>query len=153
MNYLKIKKTKTLNIVSSMLVIFLMMGCSIRIIAPYDSVTDEKIAELQVETITKLIEWERTNPVPPLKDEYAFYDNAETVVAILIARNKDVKKSENINDQLTLIQENFTTLKKAHKTNLLSPDVIKQIQGDFMAQFNAVQKFQMALKRYEEKNK
>lgn len=54
---------------------------------------------------------------------------------------------------LKRIHENSVIeVREMHAKNLLDAEVIEQIQPDIMAQFSAIQKFQMALKRSENTN-
>lgn len=149
MNYLSIVKPKTLKLLTSlMLVVFILSCTSVRIIAPYDSVTDEKISNLQEQTVTKFLEWERE--IPPIEKEYAFYDKTESTLEILIMRNESIEKSKYIVGMLQKLKDNYSLIKGAHKSNELSYEVVKQIKPDIMAQYNAIQKFLMALKKGEE---
>jgi hypothetical protein len=129
----------------------LLTSCAVRIIAPYDQVTDEKISNLQEEVVIKMTKWERE--IPDIKEEYPFYDRTESVLEILIFRNQEIEKSEIIVLSLQKLLDNIKIIKGAHEKNMLNIEVIKQIKPDIMAQFNAIQTFQSALKRAQKINK
>jgi hypothetical protein len=40
-----------------------------------------------------MIEWERE--IPPIAEEYPFYDQTQSVLEILILRNENIEKSKN----------------------------------------------------------
>lgn len=130
-------------------IILLLTSCAVRLIAPYDAVTDEKVSDLQEEVVTKMIEWQRE--VPPIAKEYSFYDHVESVLEILILRNQNIEKSDIIVHSLQKLLDNIKIIKSAHEQEMLNTAFIAQVKPDIMAQFNAIQTFQMALKKAEEK--
>lgn len=141
-----IKQSKILYVLFITLVL---TSCAIRLIAPYDEVTDKKVSDLQEKVVTKMIEWERE--IPPIADEYPFYDHTQSVLEILILRNENIEKSKIIVSSLQKLLDNIIILKSAHESNMLNTAFIRQVKPDIMAQFNAIQTFQMALKKAEEK--
>ena len=130
------------------LIFFVFVACSVRIIAPYDEVTDSKVSDLQETIASKFAKWQRD--VPPIENEYDFYDQTEGVLEVLISRSESIEKSEIIVSMLKKVQENLQTIKQLHKNSQLTVEVLDQVKPDIMAQFNSIQKFQMALKRAEE---
>ena len=134
---------------STLLTVIMLTGCAVRLIAPYDAVTDEKVSNLQEEVVTKMIEWERE--VPPIAKEYAFYDHAQSVLEILILRNQNIEKSDIIVKSLQKLLDNINILKSAHERAMLNTAFIEQVKPDIMAQFNVIQIFQMALKKADNK--
>lgn len=151
MTPLIIRRLKPLIFIHSLLIILLLTSCAVRIIAPYDQITDEKISNLQEEVVIKMTTWERE--IPDIKEEYPFYDRTESVLEILIFRNQEIEKSEIIVQILQKLLDNIKIIKGAHENNMLNIEVIKQIKPDIMAQFNAIQKFQSALRRAQKINK
>ncbi|MCD4683895.1 MAG: hypothetical protein K8R86_11480 [Bacteroidales bacterium] len=140
---------KQLKVFNTILIVLLLTGCAtIRLVAPYDQITDQKVSDMQEQVVTKFTEWERN--IPPLAEEQSFYDQTESVLEILILRNQNIEKSAILVEMLQKIQENMQIIKELHQANELSTEVIQQIKPDLMAQFNAIQKYQMALKRAEE---
>ncbi len=129
--------------------LLLLTSCAIRLIAPYDAVTDEKVSDLQEKVVTKMIQWERN--VPPIAEDYPFYDQTESVLEILILRNQNIEKSKIIVSSLQKLLDNIKIIKSAHERDMLNTAFIEQVKPDIMAQFNAIQTFQMALKKAEEK--
>ena len=142
-------KIKLFKRIHALLIILLLTSCAIRLIAPYDEVTDKKVSDLQEKVVTKMIEWERK--IPPISEEYPFYDHTESVLEILILRNQNIEKSKIIVSSLQKLLENIKIIKSAHENNMLNTAFIEQVKPDIMAQFNAIQSFQMALKKAEEK--
>jgi hypothetical protein len=141
-----IKQSKILYV---LLITLVLTSCAIRLIAPYDEVTDRKVSDLQEKVVTKMIEWERE--IPPIAEEYPFYDQTQSVLEILILRNENIEKSKIIVSSLQKLLDNIIILKSAHESNMLNTAFIRQVKPDIMAQFNAIQTFQMALKKAEEK--
>lgn len=127
--------------------IFTLACCSVRIIAPYDEVTDTKVSDLQEAIASKFSEWQRG--IPPIEKEYSFYDEIDGTLEVLISRNQSIEKSDIIVSMLKKIQENLETIEQLHQDSQLTGEVLKQVKPDIMAQFNSIQKFQMALKRAE----
>ncbi len=140
---------KILKISVFFILIGVLSSCVIRLIAPYDAITDEKVSNLQEQVAVKFIEWERKTP--PFNQETKFYDHTEAVLEILILRNQQIKKADTLIKMLQKIQENIKIMKELHIEDQLSKEVIQQIKPDIMAQFIAIQNFQMALKNAKEK--
>lgn len=149
MRTINIKGIKSLRFIQFSLLVFLLTNCAVRLIAPYDQVTDEKVSNLQEIVVAKMIKWERE--IPPIAEEYPFYDQTESVLEILIFRNQNIEKSKIITQTLQKLLDNIMIIKKAHEMDMLNTAFIEQVRPDIMAQFNAIQTFQMALKRAEEK--
>jgi hypothetical protein len=126
-------------------IILLLAGCTVRLIAPYDEVTDIKVSNLQERIVTRFTQWERG--VPEIEEVQPFYDESEAVLEILIMRNESIEKSEIIVEMLNKVRDNLKMIRGLHQDNQLTTEVIQQVKPDIMAQFNAIQKFQMALKR------
>jgi len=135
------------------LVLFLVLGtaCSVKMIAPYDAITDQQTYELQEKVIMQFAEWKRE--ISPIDEYIAFYDEVDTKLTILIERNRQIPKSDFIVGMLERLRTNLVLeLKQLHEQDMLNREVIEQIQPDVMSQFVAIQKFQMALKRSENQN-
>lgn len=126
----------------------LLSACSVQMIAPYDQVTDEQTYMLQENVMIQFSEWQRN--IGPVDEYYNFYDSADARLTVLIERNKQIPDSDYIVDMLERLHDNlFTEVRGLHEQDLLDHEVIEQIKPDIMAQFTAIQKFQMALKRSE----
>lgn len=135
-------------LLSVFIFVVLASSCTVRMVAPYDEITDRQSYELQEKILVQFTEWKRD--IGPLEDYHRFYDEVDTRLSILIERNKQIPDSEFIVGMLERIHENMITeIRELHDQNLLDEEVITQIQPDIMAQFSAIQKFQMALKRSE----
>ncbi len=124
-------------------------SCTVRLIAPYDAITDQKVSELHESINLTFKKWQRE--VPPYDSAVDFYDEAEVRLDILIQRNEAIEKSELIVNMLKKVNENIGLLRELHKASTDGFDaVLEQTTPDLNAQFNAIQKFQMALKRASE---
>lgn len=134
------------------LFMILASSCTVRTIAPYDEVTDQQSYELQEKIMLQFVEWKRD--IGPLEDYHPFYDEVDARLTILIDRNRQIPDSEFIVGMLERVHENILSeVRSLHEQNLLDSEVIEQIQPDIMAQFTAIQEFQMALKRSENTNR
>jgi hypothetical protein len=120
------------------------ISCSVRIIAPYDEITDKKVSDLNERVMIKFKEWERKIPV--FINDSSFYDQSEAVLEILIARNESIKKSERIVTMLKRLRDNINIIKDRHRAGTLSSAFITEVKPDLSAQFNTIQQVQMALK-------
>jgi hypothetical protein len=133
------------------LILAFVLSCSVRLIAPYDAITDQQSYELQEKVMVQFAEWKRG--VGPLDDYQSFYDEVDVRLTILIDRNRQIPDSDYIVGMLERLHENITVeVRGLHSEDLLDAEVLEQIQPDIMAQFSAIQKFQMALKRSENVN-
>jgi len=141
----------TRNIIPIIILGALIASCTVRLIAPYDEVTDKRVSELQENILLTFKKWQRE--VPPFEDASTFYDKTEVALEILIERNKAIEKSDIIVLALDKTLDNIEIIKNVHKEGNLSSAFIEEIYPDINAQFNAIQKFQMALKRSEETQK
>ncbi len=128
------------------LLALLLSACSVQMIAPYDQVTDEQTYLLQENVIIQFSEWQRS--IGPAEEYHNFYDSADARLTVLIERNKQIPDSDFIVEMLERLHDNLITeIRSLHEQDLLDREVIEQIKPDIMAQFTAIQKFQMALKR------
>ena len=133
---------------SIIILTLLLSACSVQMIAPYDQVTDEQTYMLQENVMIQFSEWQRN--IGPVDEYYNFYDSADARLTVLIERNKQIPDSDYIVDMLERLHDNLITeVRGLHEQDLLDHEVIEQIKPDIMAQFTAIQKFQMALKRSE----
>lgn len=149
MRTLSLGKQNMAKFIYGLPILLLLTSCAVRLIAPYDAVTDEKVSDLQEKVVTKMIQWQRT--VPPVAEDYPFYDETESVLEILILRNQNIEKSKIIVSSLEKLLDNIRIIKSAQEQGMLNKAFIDQVKPDIMAQFNAIQTFQMALKKAEEK--
>lgn len=124
-------------------------GCRIQLVAPYDEVTDTKVAAIQERVVIKFTAWKRS--IPAAKEENEFYDVVMGSLEVLIQRNQAIEKSDIIVRSLKKVQENIGLIRSLHEESELSMEVLEQVEPDIMAQFNSIQKFLMALKRAETK--
>ncbi len=126
-------------------------ACSVRLIAPYDAVTDEEVYSIQEKVLLQFAEW--NHDIASYEENSTFYDEVDVKLTILIERNKQIPKSDFIVGMLERIRTNIVVeVKQLHQNDLLDNEVIEQIKPDIMSQFIAIQKFQMALKRNETVN-
>jgi hypothetical protein len=134
------------------LILAFVSSCTVRLIAPYDAVTDQQSYVLQEKIMVQFAEWKRG--VGPLDDYHSFYDEVDVMLTILIDRNRQIPDSEHIVGMLERVHENIIVIvRELHNEDELNAEVLEQIQPDIMAQFSAIQKFQMALKRSENVNR
>jgi hypothetical protein len=124
-------------------------SCTVRLIAPYDEITDSKIAELQEDVNLAFRKWLRE--MPPIEEARDFYDQAEVRLEILIERNRAIEKSDIIVGMLEKTLENIVLVRQQHESGALSAAFLEEVYPDINAQFNAIQRLQMALKRSDEK--
>lgn len=124
-------------------------GCKVQLVAPYDEVTDAKVATIQERVVIKFTEWKRS--IPDVSEENEFYDVVMGSLEVLIQRNQAIEKSDIIVRALKKVQENIGIIRGLHEESELSLEVLEQVEPDIMAQFNSIQKFLMALKRAETK--
>lgn len=141
-----LKSTRTITGFIGVLV--LISSCTVRLVAPYDEITDRKVYELQETIGMTFKKWERN--LPMFENSEAFYDQVEITLDILIERNQAIEKSDLIVSMLRYVRENLELIKQEHMKDSLTEEFITEIYPDINAQFNAIQKFQMALKRAEE---
>lgn len=143
--------TKKNQIINLLITLLFISSCTVRIIAPYDEVTDEKVADMQENILLNFKKWEKQ--MPAYTEAESFYDQVEVTLEVLIERNEAIQKSDLIVNMLKEVQNNIKILRTEHEANRLSSAVIEEIYPDIKAQFNAIQRFQMSLKRAETKLK
>lgn len=147
----QVSYNKTHLFLLSVLLLIVLNACTVRIIAPYDLVTDERVYTLQEKVLIQFAEWNRN--IGPVSQYTEFYDMVDVKLTILIERNKQIPKSDFIVKMLEKLRTNLVIeIKQLHQDNLLDKEVIEQVQPDIMDQFIAIQKFQMALKGNEKTN-
>lgn len=126
-----------------------LVSCKVTLIAPYDEVVDQKTAALHETLLLHLKEWSRSTP--EYEEVVDFYDKAEITLDILIARVKETPKSDILTKVLEKALANIKELRSAHESGLVDKNYIDQVYPDFNEQFGAIQRFQMALKRADNK--
>jgi hypothetical protein len=134
----------------------------VRIIAPYDDVTDSKITELNEKIVLQLTKWERVSAADPKSAKLAyvnnadFYDEVNTTLDILIARNNAIEQNKIVNEQLKNADNLISDMELLHKTENgmgMNVNTIKLVKANVQVSFGAIQKLQMELKRGEDLDK
>jgi hypothetical protein len=138
----------------------LLAACAIRIIAPYDDVTDSKITDLNEKIVLQLNRWERIAKTDAHSEKLLysnnvdFYDEVNTVLDILITRNNAIDQNKIITQQLMNAKSIVADMQQLHQTNNgmgMSQDTMQLVKSSVQLAFGAIQKLQMELKKAEEK--
>jgi len=133
---------------SIFLLIVLFCSCGpVRLIAPYDSITDQKITSLHEDVSAHLINLEReldVNETAVYKDA-KFYDNARVDIEVLKARVAAIDNNDIVIKQVMEIDNMIDQLEDLHKLGFSEKIQVVALQQPFTSAFTALIKLQMAL--------
>jgi hypothetical protein len=147
-----IRKTKLLAPVLILLLLLTLTGCAVKLISDYDEIIDHYTVNLQAKIETFMIKMERLAGTPEGKytNNAAFYDEIQGSLASILLRSQSLDKSEEVSEQIVLVQKNIENLRKLHQIQGekgLTADVLEPMRVAFTVQFKAMTKLQEALKR------
>jgi len=134
-------------------VIFLTACSAVRLLAPYDEVTDLKTAELEENILLHLNTWDAIYSLNPdssvltYQHNLPFYIEAKTVVELLLSRNEGVDKNNVVTEQLNLLKENLADMAAIHKEDtILGTADLESFKTIMTVELGAIQKFQQVRK-------
>lgn len=133
----------------SIITLLLFVSCSsIRLISEYDSITDQKVTELQQDFAQYFVKMERIIGTDAARYEnyLPFYDNMKVNISTLRIRANAFDKNEIVIKSINLIDENISNLESLHKLGFKNISEIIPIKNAFESSFTAIIKFQLALK-------
>lgn len=134
--------------ICSMALLLFISCTSIRLISDYDSITDQKVTELQQDFAHYFVKMERIIGTDAARYEnyVPFYDQMKANVSTLRIRAYAFDKNEIVIKSINLIDENISNLESLHKLGFKKVSEIIPIKNAFESSFTAIIKFQLALK-------
>lgn len=134
-------------------------ACTVRLLAPYDEITDTKSAELQekilyrINSLESIYRLNNDSSVLTYKSNLDFYNQVKTTVQVLISRNEGVDKNKIITGQLKGLEQNIDLMEKTHmEDTILSADVdLLSFRTIFNTQLGSIQRFQQTRKSSKDK--
>lgn len=134
-----------------LVVVALMQACAVRLIAPYDEITDQKITEIQGQTARFFVELDRKigTPAADYSNNIAFYNDMYVALSTLDVRARAIEKNNIVVQQIELLYGMTNDLEALHKLGFNSTEEIIPIKNAFNSAFTAMVKMQMGLKRGE----
>lgn len=151
--YPKSRSMYYLAILSLVLVfVFILLGCSVKLIADYDEIIDKSTTELQSKIETFLIKMGRVAGTS--EGEYAnntaFYEEIKGVLISMRVRAKVIPKNNLMVGHIDLLEKNFELLRQLHEKQGkkgLTKVLIDPARNALNAQFTAIAELQGALRR------
>jgi len=142
--------TKRISIVL-LAIVWVAQACTLRLIAPYDEITDRKITELQTDVATFFVELERQigTPKADYENHIAFYNRTRVGLSTLDVRAKAIEKNDIVIQQIELLDGMVNDLEALHRIGFKNPGELSPIKSAFNSAFTAMVKLQMGLKRGE----
>ena len=134
----------------------LLLACcactNVRLITDYDQVLDQRISALAERTESFLADMEASSGTPPgtYEQNRAFYRDAKATIAALRLRTEAAGQAELLTQHLQLLDDNIENLRKLHEMGQeggLKPIVLGPARDALRAQFRAIQKLEMELRR------
>lgn len=129
--------------------IFVVTGCTVKLISSYDEKTDEAVTDLhkKVETFFLSIESQEGLPECTYENHMAFYQEAKVSVSAIELRARAIPDNDITIKQIVLLKENIEMLEQLHKLGCLSKEQVKPLRINFNSGFTAILKLELAKKR------
>lgn len=132
--------------------LILLTGCTVKLIADYDSKTDEAVTELQrkFETFFVNLESQVGTEEADYENHVQFYKDVKVDVSAIRLRASAIPKNEITLKQVSFLEENIKLLEDTHKEGIAHIDVIKVPRDDFNTALSSILKLELAKRRGEE---
>jgi hypothetical protein len=129
--------------------IFVVTGCTVKLISSYDEKTDEAVTDLhkKVETFFLSIESQEGLPECTYENHTAFYQEVKVSVSAIELRARAIPDNDITIEQVVLLKENIELLEQLHKLGCLSKEQVKPLRINFNSGFTAILKLELAKKR------
>ncbi len=131
------------------LYIFVVTGCTVKLISSYDEKTDEAVTDLhkKVETFFLSIESQEGLSECTYENHTAFYQEAKVAVSAIEVRARAIPDNDITVEQIVLLKENIELLEQLHKLDCLTKAQIEPLRINFNSSFTAILKLELAKKR------
>ena len=152
MNKFTIVRSSTLlQVFISFLLLFILFGCSIKLISSYDEKTDNAVTQLQkeVETFFVTIEGQAGLPECSYNNHKKFYQDSKVTISAIEVRARAIPKNEITIEQIGLLKDSLDKLEKLHKLGCFSVGQVENLRNSFNTSFTAILKLELAKKRGE----
>lgn len=140
-----------MSLIIPVIVIFVITGCSIKLISDYDEATDKAVTQLQRKVDGFLVDIQRKAGAPGAEyvKNVQFYDEARVDVDAIRVRAQAIPKNDITVEQIKLVQDSLDKLEQLHKLGFFSPEEIAPLRSAFDISFTAILKLELAKKRGE----
>lgn len=133
-------------------VILFTSECTVKIITPYDSGTEQSIAELQKDIDAFLFMLESNSDLPECRYNNHSHFYVDTIASIneLIDRNKARPNNEIMIKELQLLSDSVKTLENLHQdSDCVRADQIEILRNGFNSSFREISLIELSRKRNE----
>lgn len=143
-------------------IVFALGGCTVKLVASYDEVTDKSVTSLQKKVETFLVGLESKDGLPECSYEnnVKFYEEAKVDLSAIQVRAAAIPKNELTNQQIKLLRDSLDSLELLHKLKdkkskekdslqCISKDEVEPLRIAFNSSFTAILKLELAKKRGE----
>lgn len=145
-----IARSSTLKWMStSILVLLLIMGCSIKLISSYDEKTDNAVTQLhkQVETFFLTVEEQTGLPECKYENHKDFYKDTKVKISAIEVRARAIPQNDQTIEQIGLLKDSLDKLEKLHQIGCFSSNQVENLRSGFNSSFTAILKLELAKKR------
>ncbi len=129
--------------------VFVAAGCTLKLVADYDEVTDQAVTALQRKVERFFVDLERDIPTPDA--DYAnhveFYDDVRADLRVIRVRAAARPKNEITLEQLDLLAANVDNLEALHELGFEDREELVPVRAAFEQGFQAILTLELAKKR------
>ena len=120
-------------------------ACTVRLISPYDPVTDQEITALQKQVDQLLVHLDN-NPVPAYKDVSTDYTSIWVDFKVVYVRNEARPKNKITIEQLDQLRGELQELENLNKKGILNQAMLKPAGESIQQTFRAILKLELSKK-------
>jgi hypothetical protein len=138
-----------LNIFFSLLVLFALSGCAVKLISDYDEKTDNAVTQLhkEVETFFLAVEGQAGTPECAYENHKQFYQDSKVALSAIEVRARAIPKNSITIEQIGLLKDSLYKLEELHKLGCFSAGQVENLRNSFNSSFTAILKLELAKKR------
>ena len=134
---------------AALAVILVAAGCTLKLVADYDEVTDQAVTALQRKVERFFVGLERDIPTPDAdyENHVEFYDDVRADLRVIRVRAAARPKNEITLQQLDLLTENVDNLEALHELGFEDREELVPLRAAFQQGFQAILTLELAKKR------
>lgn len=148
MNMLR-RRRSTAPVLVTLLLAIGISGCTVKLVADYDEVTDQSVTALQMHVESFLVGLERKFGTPEAAYELhtGFYDQTKVQLSALRVRAAARPKNEVTVQQLDLLASSLNSLEQLHELGFEDVAEIQPLRNAFRTSFTSILALELAKKR------
>lgn len=131
--------------------LFVLSGCSVRLISSYDEKIDNSVTQLQkdFETFFVIVESQEGLPECEYKNHMKFYQDSKVAISAIEVRAKATPKNDITVKQVELLKDSLDKLETLHKLGCFTPGQVENLRTSFNTSITAILMLELEKKRGE----